>query len=337
MSYIHDLETEPWRFDLFSILRHLERNNPDRPRVGDSSTLNEDYVRLGEDPYFDFPSCNVGIARRDDRGTFHLIVKYLGLLGPQGPMPLATTEEAYGWLLANDDSFARFLDLFNNRFLQLFFRAWADSRPIAHHDRPEADRFMDYVGSVIGIGTAPYKKIDSVPDTGKLAYAGLIAPRTKSASRLGRFLSGLFAASVDVHEFIGSWLPLDSSEWTELGKSYSTVGSDIVLGKSVYSVQDKARIRVLVADLAHYSRFLPTGDLCEPFADAVFFYVGASLDWEIELAIPARAAKPMKLGQSGELGWTSWISRDQSSSDHAIRADARFNPAERLRRGRAIQ
>ena len=336
MSYSRDLESEPWRFDMFAVLRHLERNNPQHPRVGDSGTLDEDYVRLGEDPYLDFPACNIGVARRDANGHFRLIVKYLGLLGPQGPLPLATTEEAYGWFLANDDAFPRFLDLFNNRFLQLFFRAWADSRPIAHHDRPESDRFIDYVGSFIGIGTAPYKKLDTIPDIGKLAYAGLIAPRTKSASRLARFLSGLFNVSVEVHEFTGSWLPLDPSEWTVLGKDYATLGSDIVLGKSVYSVQDKARIRVLVANLKQYRRFLPTGDLCEPFADAVFFYVGASLDWEIELAIAARETEPTTLGRSGELGWTSWISPDRSASDE-IRVDARFNPAERLRQGRMTQ
>ena len=51
-----------------------------------------------------------------------------------------------------DPSFARFTDIFSNRFLQLFFRAWADARPIAHHDRPADDRFADYVGSFAGIG-----------------------------------------------------------------------------------------------------------------------------------------------------------------------------------------
>ena len=67
-------------------------------------------------------------------------------------MPLTTTDESLGWLLMRDDSFARFLDLFNNRFLQLFFRAWSDARPIAQHDRPNEDRFIGFIGSFIGIG-----------------------------------------------------------------------------------------------------------------------------------------------------------------------------------------
>ena len=39
-------------------------------------------------------------------------------------------------MLMRDDAFPRFLDILNHRFLQLFFRAWADARPVAQHDRP---------------------------------------------------------------------------------------------------------------------------------------------------------------------------------------------------------
>ena len=83
-------------------------------------------------------------AARDGQGRLALFVRFLGLLGPQGALPLAITEEAYGWSLAGDDAFPRFLDVFNNRFLQLFYRAWADARPIAQHERPEDDRFAAF-------------------------------------------------------------------------------------------------------------------------------------------------------------------------------------------------
>jgi type VI secretion system protein ImpH len=80
------------------------------------------------------------------------------------------------------------------------------------------------------------------------------------------------------------------------------------LGASIFSVQDKIRIRIFTENMAQYERFLPSGGLCEPVADAVFFYVGAQLDWEVELAIPAGAVEPVKLGQCGKIGWTSWVS-----------------------------
>jgi type VI secretion system protein ImpH len=83
--------------------------------------------------------------------------------------------------------------------------------------------------------------------------------------------------------------------------------------------------------MAQYQRFLPTGDLCEPLADAVFFFIGDQLEWEVELAIPAGEVIPSRLGSFGQLGWTSWMSPNWSSTD-PYRCDSRFHPSERVKR-----
>ena len=282
----------------------------------------------------DFPASNLARVVGGDNQPLKVFVKFLGLLGPQGALPLATTEEAYHYLLANDDAFARFLDIFNNRFIQLFFRAWADSRPIVQHDRPSADRFVAYIGSAIGLGSGPYQNLDSVPDAVKLGFAGLLGPQIKSASRLAGAICGMFNVRAEVDEFVGTRLAIEPDEWTRLGERSHTLGQDALLGNTVFSVQDKIRIRIFVSDLAQYCRFLPTGDLCEPLADFVFFYNGEQLEWDTELAIPSGAVAPVRLGRSGQLGWTSWMSPNWTSS-HSYRRDARFHPAERMRYQRA--
>jgi type VI secretion system protein ImpH len=311
-------------------MRRLERLNPDRPRLGDSAARREEYVILGQDPFLDFPASNLSrVVPADQR--LKIFVKFLGLLGPQGALPLATTEESLGWFLMRDDAFPRFLDIFNHRFIQLFYRAWADSRPIAQHDRPKDDRFIAYVGSIIGVGSAPYRDLDSVPDPAKLAFAGLISAQAKSASRLKSFLSGLFDVKVEIHEFVGSWLTFEPSDRSRLGQANSGLGVSMSLGASIFSVQDKIRIRLYTRNMAQYQRFLPTGDLCEPLADAVFFFIGDQLEWEVELAIPAGEVIPSRLGSFGQLGWTSWMSPNWSSTD-PYRCDSRFHPSERVKR-----
>jgi len=332
MSVVDEMQKEPWRFDFLSTMRLLERSNRHHPRIGDSSARREEYVQLGQDPYLEFPASNLGRVETNGQ-QLRVFVKFLGLLGPQGALPLTTTEESYAWLLMRDDAFPRFLDLFNNRFLQLFFRAWADSRPIAQHDRPKEDRFVAYVGSMIGVGTETHRDLDSVPDPAKLAFAGLIAAQAKSASRLKNFISGLFGVKVEIDEFVGTWLTLDPSDRSRLGQASSELGSGLSLGASIFSVQDKIRIRIYVKDMAQYVRFLPSGDLCEPLADAVFFYLGDQVEWETELAIPAGAVTAARLGAFGQLGWTGWMSPNWSSTDE-YRCDARFHPAERADRKR---
>jgi type VI secretion system protein ImpH len=315
---LRDLETEPWRFDYFTVLRHLERTYENRPRIGDSAALRDEIVVLGQDPFMDFPASNLARVEQAEDRPLKVFVKYMGLLGPQGALPLAMTEEAHHYVLANDDAFPRFLDIFNHRFIQLFFRAWANSRPIAQNDRPKQDRFWAYIGSAIGIGSEPYRQLDSIPDPAKICFAGLLGAQARSASRLAGAICRLM---------------LDEQEHTILSRRHNVLGEGAMLGRGVYSVQDKIRVRIYTRSLAQYIRFLPSGDLCEPLADLVYLYNGAQLDWDAELAIPSAAVEPLRLGQFGQLGWTSWMAPDWSTTQ-AYRRDARFHPAERMERKR---
>lgn len=334
MSLVRDLEKEPWRFDFFALMRRLERSYADKPRIGESAALRDDYVRLGQDPYLEFPASNVTRIERVAPDRFRVLVRFLGLLGPQGALPLATTEEAYGWALMRDDAFARFLDLLHHRFLQLFFRAWADARPIAQHDRPRADRFVGYVGATFGLGSPLYRDRDSVPDAAKLAFAGLLGAQARSASRLRDLIGGIFGVAVAIEQFVGTFLPLETAEQSSIGRHNSGLGTDLLLGASVFTVQDKFRIRIYTDSLSQYVEFLPSGTRCEPLADLVFFYIGEQLDWEVELALPAGAIEPVRLGQFGRLGYTSWMAPNWAKTDVAYRCDARFHPAEIVKRKR---
>ena len=178
---------------------------------------------------------------------------------------------------------------------------------------------------MVGLGSAPYRDLDAVPDTGKLAFAGLMAPQAKSASRLRSLLSGLFGAKVEIDQFVGLRLKFDAEDRTRLGQKNSGLGVDILVGGSVFSVQDKIRIRIFTKNMAEYRSFLPTGAQCSQLADAVFFYLGEQLDWDVELALPAGAVEPVRLGKAGQLGWTSWMAPNWAAADQTWRCDARFH------------
>ena len=330
MTWRSDLAAEPWRFDLLAVLRRLEREAPEKPRLGDARRPDDEFVTISEDPYLEFPDSNLEAAAIEAGGPVRLKARFLGMFGPQGALPLTTTEEAWGWLLSRDDAFPRFVDIFQRRFLALFFRAWADARPSAQHDRPELDRFRAYIGAMIGIGTPAFRDADSISDFAKLQYAGLLAPRVKSASRLRSFLSNYLQTRVEIEEFVGAWLELDPAEQTRLGQANSRLGVDCLAGASMYTVSDKFRIRVFVRDIGHFRQFLPGSRLAREIADAVFLYLGLEYDWDMELAIPAGEITPVRLGKDVQLGWTSWMSPNWSKTDETIRKDARFHVVSRL-------
>jgi type VI secretion system protein ImpH len=334
MTYIDQLTAEPWRFDLFGVLRRFEREHARQPRVGDAETLTDEFLILSQNPYMEFPASTLEGAMRESSGRMRLIARFLGMFGPQGALPLTTTEESYLWLLERDDAFPRFVDIFQRRFLALFYRAWADPRPIAQNDRPDADRFRTYIGSMIGVGSPPYRNVDTISDFAKMEFAGLIASKAKSASRLRSLIAGLFGVKVEVDEFVGSWLSFESQDCSQLGANQSRLGVDTILGSSVFSVSDKFRLRVFVKDIVQYERFLPGSELAEQVGDAVFLYLGEEFDWDMELAIPAGEITPVRLGQGAKLGWTSWMAPNWSRTDQTIRTDARFHVVSRMKRSR---
>lgn len=331
----------PEQFDFFATMRTLEARNSDAPRIGDSETLRDEYITLGQDPYLVFPDSNLSKVEEITADRRRVLVRFLGMLGPQGALPLATTDEANIYLSRGDDAFPRFLDLFNNRFLQLFFRAWADSRPIAQADRPKEDRFRAYIGSTIGIGSPLAVEIDSVPDAIKLHFAGLMASNAKSASRIASLISGTFHIRCDVEEFIGSWLSLAPQDQSRLGVENASLvstgpqlGGTLMLGKSTFSISDKFRIRLFATTLAEYETYLPGNIRAENLDDLITFHLGETLDWDVELALPASQARPMVLGRSGRLGWTSWMAPDWAEDGETIRCDARFHVHSRVKEHR---
>jgi len=329
VKFLEKLEAEPHRFDLFDVLRWFERSYPQYPRIGASNARSEEILLLGQEPFLDFPGCNISRFDRDAQGRYRLFVRFLGLLGPQGALPLTTTMEAKHWCDMRDDSFARFLDILNHRFLQLYFRAWANARPVAQHDRPDDDHFVDYAGSAIGLASLSFRNRDTIPDMSKLGLAGIMGSKLKSASRVKNILSALFEVDIEVEQFIGSWLTLDRSDQTNLGGPHSALGVGTMIGASVYSVQNKFRIHIFTTSLEQFENFLPSGDFCERLADIVFFYLGEIFDYDVQLGLPEKETRPLSIGKFGRLGWTSWIKSPTAEPKDGMRGDARFHPAER--------
>jgi type VI secretion system protein ImpH len=312
--------------DFLDLMRDFERASSNKPRIGESASLAEEIVSLGQKPHIDFSHKNVEEIEVRPDGRRRVTSRFLGMLGPQGALPLHTTYEATHWENMRDPAFARFLDIFNNRFIQLFYRAWANAKPIAQADRPAENQFATYVGAAIGIATPAMRNRDSLADYTKFALAGLLSPTTKSAARVENMLAWLFKAKVEVHQFIGTWLPLDRKEQVALGKANCMLGSDTLIGEQSFSVNDKFRIRIEAADLEEFESFLPSGKYYQLLADAVQFYAGEALIYDVEIGIAQSKTRTAKLGSFGRLGWTTWMKKPGIDKAATTRWDCRFHP-----------
>lgn len=310
--------------DFFQLARTLECAFRDLPRLGTSQKPGEDPVRFAQEPSTAFAPTTVSkIESIAGARAGRVFVNFLGMLGPNGPMPLFMTDYARDRERNHADAtLARFLDVFNHRMVSLFYRAWAVNQLPVSFDRThgqsdaitqmEEDRYGAYIGSLFGIGMATLRGRDRVPDVAKLHYSGRLSNDTKHAEGLRAIIEDYFRVQTRLDEFVGAWLELPSASLCRLGVSRdsATLGVSSVLGSRVWECQSRFRIVLGPMGLSDYERLLPGGDSQGRLEDWVRNYVGRQFSFEVNLILRREEVPRVKLGGFGRLGWTTWLFGD---------------------------
>jgi type VI secretion system protein ImpH len=319
----------PAGLSFFQAVRRVECGFAHKPRLGCAVRSVDDPIQFCQHPSLGFaPATLQRFEHPKKNAKARLLVNFMGLLGPHGPLPLHITEYVHNRELNHDDrTLARFFDIFNHRMISLFYRAWACHRQTVSHDRPHDDRFSDYIGSLIGIGRESLQNRDAVPDAAKLHYSGHLACQTRHAEGLRAILEDYFGIATHIQEFIGQWITLPEIYRCRLGQSAdnATMGVNAVVGSLVWDCQQKFRIVMGPMNLADYERMLPGGKNLTALKAWVRNYVGDTLDWDLRLILKAEQVPQVHLGQSGRLGWTMWLKSrpfEENVSSTVAEADA---------------
>ena len=347
MSAEHDAEREalfaalraaPWAHDFFALLRRLEALQPEAPRIGRALRPSQEPIRLGQEPELDFaPAPLASFAHEKNVPAPRLGVRFFGLLGPQGPMPLHLTEyvrERLRW--RNDPTAARFLDVFHHRMLALFYRAWADAQPTVQHDRPGHDRFAAWLGAGFGqAGAAPLQ--GALPRQAQLFQAGLLGARSRYPEGLAKLLAQYFRVPVHIEEYVAHWLTIAPEDRSCLGHARNRpersaspaaqLGHSANAGRAVHDRQYRFRVVLGPLTLAQYQDFLPQGRAWPALRDWVRQYAGLDLRWDVQLVLAQAELPAPRLGRRVEsgaaLGVASWLGRQRTPRD---RGDLHLRP-----------
>jgi type VI secretion system protein ImpH len=308
---IQALAEKPYGFDFFRAVRLLETRFPDWPHLGNSLTPRQDPIRFKQRPSLAFaPSTLDGFASAGNDRPPSLFVNFLGLFGPNGPMPLHLTEYAHDRQRnAHDGSLVGFCDIFHQRLLSLFYRAWAVNQKSVDMDRPRESRFAIYIGSLFGIGTESLLDRDAVPDWAKLYYSGRLVSQARNADGLEAIIADYFGLPTAIEPFSGQWVTLPENSICRLGASPETgsLGVTTIVGARIWDCQLKFRIRLGPMTLSDVYRLLPTGESFRRLKTWVLNYVNQELYWDAQLVVKREEVPGTCLGQAGLLGWTAWI------------------------------
>jgi type VI secretion system protein ImpH len=276
-----------------------------------------------------------------------MTVTFMGLTGPLGDaLPRHYTE-----LLIKQQYYAKgpekyalrdWLDMFNNRLLGLFYRAWEKYRFYIGYERQtryrgeEYDPFTRCLFSFIGLRGKPMRNrfrvtrldaaeeqqpeqtLASIDDLALLHYSGLLSHRPRSAIGLEAILGDYFEKKTRIVQFHGQWLALDRDNQSCLdGVEWnSQLGVSVVIGDRVWDVQSKIRVRMGPLRYAEFMEFLPDRTPL-PQRKAFFllshlvrFYIGPELDFDVQLLLKAEDVPACRFTSDGagpRLGWDTWI------------------------------
>jgi type VI secretion system protein ImpH len=320
-------EKHPYKYDFFALLRAVECAHPDRMRLGQATRPVDEPIRLGQEASLAFaPSTLAYVEPANDKHPPRIGVHFLGMFGPNGPLPIHLTEYARDRTRNSaDPTLIRFADIFHHRILALFYRAWANAQPTVSRDRPGSDRFMTYVGSLLGIGSPAVRNRDLFPDTAKLYFAGRLANQTRNAEGLKAMIGEYIGLPTDLEEFAGEWTPLqDESRWRITRTAFAgALGVSTILGARAWQRQTKFRLVFGPLKEDEFQSMLPGSPRLGRLQALVRNYVGDSLNWDLRLFLDKRVSQPFRLDRVTRLGWTSWLGHCPEGEG---REDLIFNP-----------
>lgn len=342
------MKEEPWSFNFFAAVRRIEAMYSDLRGFGRTQTVGEDPLRFSQEPSLAFAPCTLSEFRyATDKAPQRLFVHFMGMLGPNGPLPLHLTEYAREReRIHKDPTFARFLDVFNHRAVSLFYRAWAASQMPASFDRWEVplsgkvspaereqqlardtNKYSLYVGSLFGIGMDSLRHRDDVSDLAKLHYSGRLASHQKSPEGLLAIIANYFKVEADIEEFSGRWTEVPDSYGCRLGvvpkagRNCGTLGTasggGAMAGSKVFDCTGAFRLRLGPMSMADYNRLLPGTDAERRLATWIRNYVGDEFWWDAVLILRKEEVPFTHLGKGARLGWTSWVQSKKSPEDRA--------------------
>jgi type VI secretion system protein ImpH len=311
-------------FDFFELLRRLERGGR---LFGHRGSPDREPARLGQQVRLGFATQDVvdyrpGGDGRPDRVT----VANLGLLGPEGPMPLHLTR----WVLdrlsqrwfagaaaeqTSDTTFVDFVNILQHRMMALFYRAWADAHPGVQAERGAGGRVHAMLAAMAGIGLAgTANRRNPELDAVRLRQAAALAAQADGPERLTLFLAEAFQVPVRLKEFVASWLAIPAALQSRLGKAHAGLGRGATIGPRAFSRQSRVEIEIGPLDLKTYKSFLPGSGQLEALKRAVRDLMGETLDVDLRIVLARDEIPPARIGAAA-LGRTAWLAPPPERDD----------------------
>jgi type VI secretion system protein ImpH len=311
------LVAAPWSHGFFPAVRRIESAHPHLPKLGTARHRSQEPVRFGQWPSMSFAPATLGRIRPPADGRpAALGVRFFGVWGPNGPLPLHLTEFARERCRRTpaDRAMVAFVDLFHHRLLTQLYRAWADGEPVIDADRPRASGRSGPLERMLlaWAGRNPDASSNAPPAdiTVALACAGGLCGGVRSACAARQVLQAALGVEVRVREWPCRWLPVPRADRLVLSARGNArpLGLATTLGARVRDASATIRFDLGPLTRARHERLQPGGADALRLREIVGLVTDASVRAEIGLVVRAGETPAPRIGPNAPaLGHAFWI------------------------------
>ncbi|MFT5719136.1 MAG: type VI secretion system protein ImpH [Oleiphilaceae bacterium] len=342
VSYLaQKIDSSPWRFDFFQLVKLLENEMNASNEVGDFTPANLEAIKFKTNPQLNFEPAPIQSIQRvknrskqnkhsesapKETAQSELEVNFWGLNGSSGTLPFHYSELITQRIRNNDYALRDFIDIFNHRSLSLFYKAWQKHRPWLQH--PSKDKtvskykinhhqaILKGLAGLSGEKNASFNK----PEGAWLNYSGFASARICSASTLKQAINHHFGLSVRINEFKGQWESMPADVRTRLADRKSNgmnniLGVSALLGARCWNVQNRFEVEIVQIEYEQFMTLSPGSEKLNALYELIKFKVGTELDFDLILKVHKNKLHPASL-EVGKLPQLGWNSRLQSRPKH---------------------
>ncbi len=305
----------------FELLRRLEVGDYRFGRIGGPG---REPARLGQRIRMAFATRDVaGFHPGTDSQPSRVDVEVLGLLGPEGALPLHMTR----WVMSrlsdrwfagadtdatSDTTFLDFCNLLQHRMMALYWRAWGDARPEVQIEHGPGGRVQAVLNALAGVGL-PGAATGGATDLAlKLRHATSLGHQVQGVERLTAYLADVAGAPVRLVEFVGSWLDLPKGLQSRLGQAHAVLGQSAVAGARSFTRQARVELQIGPLSLPDYSGFLRDSGVIDRLRHAIRHAIGHELEVDLRLVLARGDIPDGRIGAM-QLGRTGWLAHRRSA------------------------
>lgn len=302
VSLIAGLSQQPEGFEFFQAVRLLQLYLKQQKNLSADQVLDE-AIEFNATLSLAFQKSEIeSLKHVEQTGRYIIIPTMLGLTGNLGALPLVYTQKLKSSLWARKHGSLAFLNLFNNRLINLFYKAAIKHNLPLLAEIYQDKRYLNCIHALTG-----YSQTENSPDNLKEDYifaefGGLLQGQTLNVETIQQLLTAILNHPVKVHQFIAEWFEIPVSNRSYLSDNSVQLGINSFCGEKVKQIDSKIQLEIGPLSYSDYLELLPTGKKYQLLKKILSRLCNLILIVEVKLVIQKQAVKPVCLAFNNNIG-----------------------------------